>query len=236
MRYAVALACFALIVARAIWPDLRFDAISLALLVVAAAALLVREWQELVGRIKKVKVGEVEVEFAEKLKDLANKTQSLETSLLEDKRIAVVREPPGGDIPHWMAMAGSDPRASLLLIGIEIEKTVRDIAAAAEMQLPSRPYPLSTQLAALGERELIDPRVVPLFTEFWAIRNAVVHGQHFEISEGKLYELVELGARILRMLRLKPCDRSTGSDNSDRGANFINPWEIEIPKISRDKD
>ena len=221
MRYFVAVICFALVAALAIWPELRFDNISLALLVVAIVAILLPEFRVAFGRVKKLKLGEFEVELAERLKELAGNTEAVESSLIRKNRESIVTEPREEEIARWLATAGSDPRASLLVLAIEIEKTVRDIAQAADVPESKRPYPLSRQLTMLAEREFIDPRIVPLFRDFWTIRNSVVHGHHFELSEGKLYELVELGLRILRLLRAGAGRVSNPSENGQRDSSFM---------------
>jgi hypothetical protein len=236
VRYIIAVFCIGVIAARAIWPELRFDNISLALLVVAVVASLLPELRGALGRVKKVKVGDVEVELGEKLKALAGKTEAVESSLAQEKRQPIIPEATDDEVSIWLTSAGSDPRAALLLLAIEIEKTARELATAAEIPQSSRPYPLSKQLAVLAERQVIDPRIVPLFQDFWSIRNSVVHGHHFELSEGKLYELVEFGLRILRLLRTGSGPLQSGLDAASPESNFINPWEVEIPKIDIDND
>lgn len=203
MRYIVAAICVGLIGVRAVWPEVRFDNISLTLLIVAALATLLPELRVALQRVKKVKFGDFEVELAEKLKALASGTEEVESSVAQQDRQPLAVEPSYSNVESWLAAAATSPRASLVLLAIEIEKAVRDLAMAAKIPEAKRPL-LTRHIGILAKRGVIDERIVPLFRDFWAIRNSVVHGQHFELSEGKLYELLELGLRIVRLLRAGP--------------------------------
>ncbi len=201
MKYVVIAICAVIIVVRSLWPEVRFDNISLILLIVAAFPFLLSEFRGVLGRVKKVKVGDFEVELAEKLNALAGKTEAVELSVSqEDRQPLDVEQPRDDNVASWLVAAGSDPRASLVLLAVEIEKTVCDLAVAADIPESRRPL-LSRHISVLAQRGVLNQQIVPLFREFWAIRNLVVHGQHFELSEGKLYELLELGIRIVRLLR-----------------------------------
>ena len=48
--------------------------------------------------------------------------------------------------------------------------------------------------------KILSKDILASFKDFWLIRNQVVHGTHFELSERQLYELVEIGVRILKLL------------------------------------
>jgi len=228
MRWVVAIACFGLIIARAAWPEILFDNISLTLLVITALAVLLPDLRKHLGPVKKVKIGPFEVDLGEKLEKLAGKTAILESSIQERKDQIVLKAMPEGRVPLWLAQGGTDPRASLLLLTIEIERTIRNLAKAAEVPQPRHIYPLYRLLGSLAERQIVDKRLVRLFRDFWAVRNTVVHGHHFEISEGKLYELIELGLRILRILKVSSVRPSSNPGDRENSA-FIDPWSIEIP-------
>jgi len=202
MRWVVAITCFGLIIARAVWPEIRFDNISLTLLAITALAVLLPELRKHLGPVKTVKIGPFEVDLGEKLEKLAGKTAILESVIQERKEQIILKAMPEDRVPLWLAQGGTDPRASLLLLAIEIERTIRNLAKAADVPQPYHTYPLYRLLGSLAERQIVDKRLVRLFRDFWAVRNTVVHGHHFEISEGKLYELIELGFRILRILKV----------------------------------
>jgi len=63
MRLVVAITCFGLIIARAVWPEIRFDNISLTLLAITALAVLLPELRKHLGPVKTVKIGPFEVEL-----------------------------------------------------------------------------------------------------------------------------------------------------------------------------
>jgi len=229
MRWVVTVICMGIIVVRAVWPELRFDNISVILLVLAAVSALLPELYKHIGKIKKVKIGDVEVELEEKLKKLAGETEAAE-SAVQDRKGQLVMETTQEDfVIQRLEQAGTDPRAALLLIAIEIERTVRDLAEASDIPHPRRTHPVSRLLAMLADRQVVDERLVGLFRDFWSVRNAVVHGHHFELSEGKLYELIELGMRLLRLLQVgsvRPPEQP-----KRRQSTFIDPWAPISPEV-----
>ena len=217
-RYTIVIICGVVIVARAICPGLRFDNISLIIFMLGSIVILLPELRDIIGRVKKFKMGDFEVELAEKLEELAVKTDNAEIMAGERAKPEMIFHGINDEVVGKLAQASSDPRAALLLIAIEIEQVVRSLAEQVDIQ-NSRRYPISKLLHLLAEKQVITPEVVPIFQDFWTIRNQVVHGHHFELSTGKLYELVELGVRILRLLSMT----KLGSKNisNDSGAKSI---------------
>lgn len=210
MRYVLLAVCVGVIVARAALPELRFDNISLLLLVLVVIILLIPELPALMGRIRKLRVGDFEIELDEKLTELAAKTDTVEAAVgeqaavlspdrLMESKFAIAT---GIDSEVTKLMELPNPEAALVLIAAQIEKTIRILASETDLPELRYPRPFRQVLRVLVEKQLLNPDIFPLFQDFWAIRNRVVHGRHFEVSEGRLYELVELGFRILRLLAI----------------------------------
>lgn len=200
MRFIIGVICISLIIIRAIWPNFKFDNISLILFVTCAIVLLFPELWELIRRVRKVRIGDFEVEIGEKLKELATKTENVETNISEVSIKQAEYQGISDEVIGKFIQTSSDPRAALLMVAIEIERTIRSISDKAKIPESRKPYPISRVITSLAKKEIINPNVVPIFKDFWAIRNKVVHGLHFELSSGKLYELIALGLRILRLL------------------------------------
>jgi uncharacterized protein YutE (UPF0331/DUF86 family) len=213
MRYLISVVCVAIIVLRALFPDIHFDSTSLTLLIISIVIMLFPEMQELISRIRKLRIGQFEVEISEKLKDLAERTTDAEekVGLQEEKQYEYFGY--SAESIDKVIQASKDPRGALLILAVEIERTVRKIAKISELPEAEGSYPLRKLITIMADRNIIDPNVVPIFRDFWSIRNLVVHGQHYELSEGKIFELVDLGLRVIKLLDRRPIRNSRDDQN-----------------------
>jgi predicted membrane protein len=204
MRYLVALVALAIVIVRAVWPDARLDEISLVLLVVAALALVWPDIVPLTSRIRRFKVWGLEVELMEEISQLTERTEvaAREVSLERESMRpgAAIAVPPG--VTQWLADAAADPRSGLLLVTIEIEQAIRRLAAQHGIAAGVGRVSARRALRELATSEAVPREVVPLFEDFWQVRNRVVHGVGFQLPAGQLYELVDVGFRILELLSL----------------------------------
>ena len=83
-------------------------------------------------------------------------------------------------------------------MAIEIESVIRELAKKNHINFGS-----TMKLAnELSEKKVINEEILPIFKDFWNIRNMVVHGLHEKINENTIYELTYLGFRILNLLLL----------------------------------
>lgn len=102
------------------------------------------------------------------------------------------------DFKKLLADAAVDSRGALLIVAIEIESIVRKLAKKASIDFGS-----TTRLVnELSKRKIIDEKIVPIFKDFWNIRNRIVHDPSEKISENIIYELTYLGLRVLNLLSL----------------------------------
>jgi hypothetical protein len=238
MRYLIAMAAIVLVVVRAIWPDLRIDEISIALLAVAALALLLPEITPIASRVRKLKLWEIEVELDEKVKELSQRADVVgeRAAAREVSRGQRPRERISPRVTQLVAQASTDPKAGLLLTAMEIERAVRRLAA--DHDVPSGVGGLSARrsLEELANRGAVPRDVVALFSDFWQVRNQVVHGVGFDIPAGRIYELVDVGQTILELLSLAnepdwAADARTAVEHaleaarwdSDEGVVFLQP-------------
>jgi hypothetical protein len=204
MRYLIALGALALVVMRAVWPDLRVDEISLVLFLLAGLALVWPEIAPLASRIRRFRLWELEVELTEKISELTRRAEAAASEAsLERESVAPegpITVPP--EATQWVIDAAADPRAGLLLVAIEIEQAIGRLAA--QMDIASGVGRMSARrtLGELAKREVVPREVVPLFDDFLQVRNRVVHDAGFQLPAGQLYELVDVGFRILELLSL----------------------------------
>lgn len=149
IKAAISLVALAVIVARIVWPGLHIDAITLGLLVLASLPWLspLIKSAELPGGWK--------IEFQD-LKEAAEKITSKATVVS-----------PGTGRLEWTGYAptvvvgGPDPNIALVSVRIEIEKRLRALARAAEInpdQSLSRLVRVLRQKGVLDDSELIGLR------------------------------------------------------------------------------
>jgi uncharacterized protein YutE (UPF0331/DUF86 family) len=203
LRTIVVIICLLMIVIRAIWSNLKFDNISLIIFTLGLIVLLLPQFRDFISRIRKFRFGDFEVELGEKLKDLAAKTEKVEANVPDISMEQTTYKGISDEIENKIIQASNDPRAALMIVAIEIEKKVRSIADKAEIPEARRPYPINRIINSLAQKEIINSEVVLIFSDFWNIRNQVVHGYHLDLSPGKLYELIEIGIRILKLLSIE---------------------------------
>lgn len=200
LGYLVAALCALIIGLRAWLPDFRFDETSLILFAIGVLVLVLPELRDIIYRLRRFKGLGFELELEPKVAALTAKTQKAErvmeeapTTELEYRRIPAT-------VSSKLAEAATDPRAALLLLAIDIEQAARESAESFGLPEATRPLSAPALVRALFKKGVLIPETQAAFMDFWAIRNQVVHGQHFEVSEGRLFELVELGLRVLRLL------------------------------------
>jgi len=210
MRYIIGAVCLAVVILRATLPNLKFDNVSLVLFVLGVIILLFPEIHDLIRRIKRVKIGSFEMELGEKLKELAARTDNVEEKASNSPLKSHISPERDDEVIKRFINVSSDPRATLLLVAIEIEKSLRNLAEQAQVPEAKRFYSTTKLMNFLADKRMINPDVVPIFKDFWSIRNQVVHDHHFDLSSGKLYELTELGLRILRLLTIEGNLQSSG--------------------------
>lgn len=200
MKYIIAFICILIVVIRNLIPTMVFDNNSLLLLIVAFIVLIIPNTEELFGRLKKIKKGDVELEFEAKLSKLNATTEKAEESL--DKPVIKPQKSTGisSVASTRIFQASADPRAALLIVAIEIEQAVRTLAEESKIPESKRFYSIPRMLEVLVSEGKLPKKILSSFRDFWSIRNHVVHGIHFELPERQLYELVEIGVRILKLL------------------------------------
>jgi len=218
--------CIGIVVVRIIYPDLNFDWISFSLILIAALLIFSSDLKEYTERVKKLKVGDLEIELEERIKELAIKTDET----LEEKS-ETIKKPPSISGPPWMKDSKEQlrdkisemidiPEAALVLIAIEIEKELRAIFEKADfgdMKIPMSPI---RQINLLNEKGIIDVETKDIFQQFWQIRNKVVHGHSLQLSEKQRIEIIEIGLKVLKLLEIAKNDLN-GDGNSGTRISVI---------------
>lgn len=166
-----------------IWPDLRIDAVTLVLLIVAMVPWLAPLFKsvELPGGRK--------VEF-----------QDLERVRAEAEEAGLVTEPSEQDrgTGYYSFQLVADEDANLALAGlrIELEKRLRELAAAHGLEV--RRGGVGTLLRQLDREDALNPRERGALADMVQLLNNAVHGA--EGDERSAQWAIEYGPRLLSAL------------------------------------
>ena len=215
--------CIGIVVARIIYPELNFDWISFSLILIAAVLTFSSDLKFYTERIKKLKVGDLEIELEERIKELAMKTDET----LEEKS-ENIQKPPSISGPPWMKDSKEKlrdkisemidkPEAALVLIAIEIEKELRAIFEKANFGNTKIPMSPIRQINLLHEKGIVDIETKDIFQQFWQIRNKVVHGHSLNLFEKQRVEIIEIGLKVLKLLEMAKNDIG---DNGNSGTTI----------------
>jgi hypothetical protein len=182
-------------------PNLRFDNVSLWLFVFAALVLLVPDIGDILSRVRRIKKGDLELELEGRLDELARRTEAAEEKMgLEEELYAVadMRE-----FRQRVAELARDPRGGLITVAVEIEAALRDLSERFGIAPRGRYLSAHRVVDELASRGLLPDELPGLFRDFWAVRNQAVHSLDYEPSPQQLYEILDLGIRILGLLNLR---------------------------------
>lgn len=98
--------------------------------------------------------------------------------------------------------AAHSPQLALMMLSLEIDREIRKLLASTGVLRSYTSQSLPEAIALLEQRVRVPADIRLTVSEFWSIRNAVVHA-HVEDTSVPLRAL-DYGLRILRMLRSIP--------------------------------
>jgi hypothetical protein len=197
----IATICILIVFTRFIYPALTFDAYSLYLFLIAMLCILVPDLAKLIARIRKIKIGDKEIDLGEEIDRVAEKAEKIEDEIASPNNQEFERseqEPP----PHIERYL-RDPRGGLIAIAVDIEERVQKLV---QMQNPidSRRYISPMQgVEYLARQGLVSEELPMLMRDFWTVRNRAVHTSRIRVTEQDIYRLVDLGFRILELLTIR---------------------------------
>ena len=190
-RVFIALLCFAFAVLHAAVPAAKVDATSVWLLAIASAMFLLPDLKSLLPYLKRVKVGDTEIELEKLGKEVDQATESVANQTLTTGN---------GSVDDVLREAGRSPQAGLLLLSSKMEEQVRERLRAAGLKEANSMMPLPRLVERGVEHGVYLESIVPALKDFWAARNDVAHGRAFDVSDQTLYSLISIGTQLLRAL------------------------------------
>lgn len=201
-RYIAICLCLLIIFLRIYYPNMNFDDTSLKLLLISIFLLIIPEFRILLERIKKIKKGDFEVLLGE-ISKLEDKTSVAEATIgTEGTKSNIIYEDISSELKSKLIEMASDPRGSLMMLAIEIEGKIRSLASMTDIEDVKRPGSVIQLLRIMTRQNIIPSEVMPIFQDFWKIRNKIIH-EGYKLENDNLYSLVDLGLRILRLIPSK---------------------------------
>jgi hypothetical protein len=202
-RWIVVLFCLALIVARYIYPSVQVDTTTVWLVVIAALAFLLPDLKAFTPYIKRVKIGDTEVELKDeigKLSEEVDKAREAASRRLKAKDPEVLKKA-SLEAEAILENISQDPRATLLLLSSRIEKQLKNRLTETGTNL-ERVYSLR-ELSRLAMSQGILPEdFASALDDFIAVRNRVAHGDAFDVNDNVIYSLISIGARLLEVVSI----------------------------------
>lgn len=236
LKISIILLCITVIILRMLFDNIRFDNTSLYILVLLIVTMLIPDLQELLLRIKRFRKGDFELELSEIVKELKDKVEEVEEKQIKDstkdtnelkknsdnstpKKANILKETPGiyeletkeikeDPFEEQIKNLIDYPVQLVIFISAEIEKRVRLLVLNESNKINL------THKAALKEainRKIISKDIWILNEKFMKIRNYAAHGHNSEFNEIEIYEAIELGLRILKLLPNESNEKSKES-------------------------
>jgi hypothetical protein len=202
-RTLIALICFGFAALRVVFPGATVDSVSVWLLAIAAAMFILPELQAVLPYIKRLRVGDTEIELVEKLeKEVAQATASVAGQTLAAS---------ANSADDLFREAGRSPEAALLLLSSKLEQQVRQRLMEAGMPEAQTLMSLPALLERGVERGLFSESVLSAIRDFWNARNAIAHGRAFIVPDSTLYSLISLGTQLLQAVSAEPAQLRRGA-------------------------
>lgn len=196
VRLLVAAVFIGLVIARMVYPDLRFDQLSFQLLVVAAIVVLLPDIKDVLSRVRKIKKGDWEIELDDAISQLKQKAEEVKKSLPSKKNAKndLVVE----TFTDYISKADS-ARSALLLIASDIEKQLRKLAQKVKIE-GATTHSARLLVAELVYQNKVQPELVPLFEDFWSIRSRVMRHTEYELEYEALSDVLGAAIEISRLV------------------------------------
>ena len=173
----------------------KIDSISISLLVVLIVLVMFSDFTKFIESIRKLKIGDNEIELEYKLNELDNKIKNI--SIEQSDNII-----PKDVIDH-IKESFSNQRSALITIGIEIEKRISELIDTNGFSRNPGYFSPTLMLNKLIEQRILSNEVKELFSDFWKIRNMASHSYSFDFDENRMQEISNIGIKLLTLLYKK---------------------------------
>ena len=204
------LICLGLVGLRLSRPDLTVDDTSLWLIAIAAFLFVAPELKTVLPYIKRVRIGNTELELVQQIADLGKEVVKAQEAIAARPGV-VAPSAVSSEVEEIYRRTSQDPRAALLLLSAELEQRVRSRLQNAGVERSGRLMSLPQAVEAGVRADILPREVLPPFRDFWAVRNRVAHGDALEVDNSIIYSLVSVGAELLKMVSVEQREQPASS-------------------------
>jgi len=197
-RWVIVLFCVTLIVARYIFPNVQIDTTTVWLVAIAAIAFLLPEISSFTPYIKRVKIGDTEVELKQHKPKQPQKEQKPQHTKTPTKKNTSPNKKKT-KVESVIEKALSDPRATLLLLSSRIEAELRNRLTESGVNV-ERIYSLRELSRLAVEKKILSSESASALNDFATVRNKVAHGEAFDVEDYVIYSLISLGTKLLQII------------------------------------
>ena len=213
-RYLLAITIFAIALLHIFWPNhVQLDWPTITLLAVFISLLASPELSKLLPFIKRLKLGEAEIELQEGVQRLHQDTVAAEEKDAPEL-LSIRLGKPNYNTYNYITpaesdrvensildLASRDKESAVVRITIEIEKELVRLAQAAKLSFEP-PQTIRGMVNTLVSKGVLSDATAKAIIEFRDVRNKVIHpAQVGAVSESILSSAIDSGIRILFLLR-----------------------------------
>lgn len=201
-QYILILICIAFASIRIFQPQAIVDGNTVWLLVIATVVLIGPDLKALLPYIKRIKIGDTEIELAEKAAKIGQEIEKVKEEVSADENWEIP-DRTTNEVNEVLNDAKTDPRAAFLLLATKIEEEVRSRLQKADLS-QSRQFTSLPRLVEFGvEKQVFPVQVLSIFKEFWYARNKVAHGEAADIDDNTILSLIAVGTDILKLVSIE---------------------------------
>ena len=208
-RGLVICVCILFLLDHQLWHKIQFDAVTISLIVIIAVFLSLPNPQIIFPYIKRIKLWEAEIELKEEIKELGKEVEKAQAAVAHIPILGPSQTPSTKqeqsnnqlrNVEDVLIAAGKDPRAGLLLLGINLETEVKRRLNGAGITSSNRYMPLSQAIQKGIDEGIFPPEILPAFRDFWNVRNRVAHAEAFDVDDRTILSLISIGTELLKVI------------------------------------
>ena len=176
LQAAITLSALGIAAAHLIWPNLKIDAVTLVLLIVALVP-----WAPLFKSVELPGGWKIEFQELEKARNKAEAAGLLDLAVKWEKEFS------------FQAVAEEDPNLALAGLRIELERRLRELARSRN--LPSERAGIGQLLRILDREDVLTPEERSALSDMVYLLNSAVHGA--EVDRRAAQWALEVGPQLL---------------------------------------
>jgi hypothetical protein len=184
-------------VASLLWP----------LLAIFVVFRLRHQLPNLLPRLRKASIAGQTFELDPEVRDLERRVAELTSEPVPEppgKTLTTESSDPTADVvDRLLALAATDKKVSIIAIGVELERAIRNLAAQLGVENPYS-APLRNVLDQLIRRGSLPESARSSLDVFWQVRNRVVHAGPEPLGEADLTTIIDIGISLLRVVASVP--------------------------------